>query len=181
MNQLESFIPLMYKHEYEFILKYLNKNDVFLEWGSGNGTLYFSTYVNKLISIEHDVDYYNIMKTAIDAYEIKNIELINVPSVAVTDQKSQRHIAFAEYINYPIKNNLKFNKVLIDGRARKFCAITIADYIDENTIIFIHDFNFNNVEGYDDESYFDDILSIYDIVERLTEGRGIVSLKKKFN
>jgi hypothetical protein len=179
MNKLESFIPLMHKHEYEFILKFLNPDDVFLEWGSGNSTLYFSSYVNKLISIEHDIDYYNMIKKTIDAYEINNIDLVYVPGVPVENQKEQRHIAFAEYIDYPIKNNLKFNKVLVDGRARKFCAISIANYIDENTIVFIHDFNHNNVEGYIDETYFDDILSVYDIVERVTEGQGIVALKRK--
>lgn len=177
--ELKSFIPLMHEFEYKFIESYLNKNDVFLEWGAGNGTIYFSNFVKKLISLEHDKDYYEIIKKTIDAYQIENIELHHVPGVKVQDQKTQRHIAFGDYIKFPIVNKLEFDKVLIDGRARKHCAISIADYISEDVLVFIHDFNHNNVEGYEDESYFDDILRCYDVFDRVEKGQGIVALKRK--
>ena len=61
-NKFDSFTPLRFKEEYKFIEKYLNKDDILLEWGSGNGTIYFSGLVKKLISIEHDVDYYNLIQ-----------------------------------------------------------------------------------------------------------------------
>lgn len=178
---LKYFTPLMHKFEYEFIVKFLTKDDVLLEWGSGNGTIYFSNFVNKLISLEHDKDYYEVIKNTIDVYKIENIDLHHIPGVKVEDQKKQRNIAFADYINFPITHNLKFNKVLIDGRARKYCATSICDYIDYDTIVFIHDFNYNNVEGYEDETYFDDILEKYYIFDRVTDGQGIVALKKKKN
>lgn len=177
--ELQSFKPLMYELEYKFIEKYLDKNDVLLEWGSGNGTIYFSNLVKKLITIEHDIDYYNIIKKTIDAYEIKNIDLYHIQGTKVQDQKKERHIAFENYIKFPITNKLKFNKVLIDGRARKYCAIAITDYIDDETIVFIHDFNRNNVEGYEDENYFSDILEKYYIIDQVTKGAGIVALKRK--
>ena len=65
---------------------------------------------------------------------------------------------------------MKFNKVLIDGRARKYCAKSIYDYIDENVIVFIHDFN---------RPDYQKTLKYYDIIEQLTEGQGIAALKKK--
>lgn len=179
--ELKSFTPLMHEFEYKFIEKFLEKTDILLEWGSGNGTIYFSNLVKKIISIEHDKDYYDIIRKTIDAYNIQNLELYHVPGVKVQNQKKERHIAFADYINFPIINNLKFNKVLIDGRARKHCAIAISDYIDYDTLVFIHDFNFNNVEGYEDENYFNDILEKYYIFDRVTKGQGIVALKKKKN
>ena len=171
----------MHEIEYKFVERFLDDNDVLLEWGSGNGTIYFSTLVKKLISLEHDIDYYSQVKKTIDVFDIKNIDLYHISGTKVENQKLQRHIAFYDYIHFPIVNNMKFNKVLIDGRARKHCAITIYDYIDEETIVFIHDFNFNNVEGYEDESYFDDILEKYYILDRVTKGRGIVALKKKIH
>jgi len=178
-SELKLFTPLMHEFEYKFIEKYLDHNDTLLEWGSGNGTIYFSALVNKLISIEHDKDYYRIIKNTIDAYDIKNIDLFYVPGIKVKDQKKDRHVAFADYIKFPVVNDIKFNKVLIDGRARKHCAIFISEYIDENTLVFIHDFNYNNVEGYVDETYFDDILKYYDIFDVVESGQGIVALKKK--
>jgi hypothetical protein len=179
MNKFESFVPLMHYNEYKLVEKYLNKDDILLEWGSGNSTMYWSGIVKKVITIEHDIDFYNQTETAIKIYDIKNIENIFVPQLKLVPNRENRYKVFEKYINYPRENKLKFTKALIDGRGRKFCALSILDMIDENVIIFIHDFNYNNVEGYEDENYFDDILKHYDIVERVTDGQGMVALKKK--
>ena len=50
-NKFESFRPLMNEWEYKFIEKFLTKDDVLLEWGSGNSTLYWSGIASKVISI----------------------------------------------------------------------------------------------------------------------------------
>lgn len=179
-NKFEFFTPLMHKFEYEFIEKYLEPNDILLEWGSGNSTIYFSGLVEKVITIEHDLDYYNQTQNTIEAFNIENVENIYVKSKDnVPSTKEHRYECFEEYINYPKNNNLKFTKVLVDGRGRKYCALSLLDIIDENIIIFIHDFNHNNVEGYEDDTYFEDILKYYEIDNRITDGQGIVSLKKK--
>lgn len=179
MNKFDFFVPLMFESEYRFIEKFLNKKDIFLEWGSGDGTIYFSGLVKKMISIEHDIDYYNILKKNIDAYNIKNIELYHVPGKMVKDPVLNRYEAFEKYINFPIKNKFKFDKVLIDGRARKHCAIAISKYLNDDNIVFIHDFNHNDVEGFIDENYFDEILKNFEIIERNIQGRGIIALKRK--
>jgi hypothetical protein len=59
---------------------------------------------------------------------------------------------------------------LIDGRARKYCAKYLWDIIDENVVVFIHDFN---------RSDYQMALKYYDMIEVLTEGQGIAALKKK--
>lgn len=165
----------MHKDEYEFLEKYLSPNDILLEWGSGNGTLYFSGLVKKVITIEHDKRYLDQIISAIKIFDIKNIEPVYIPE---NKNFSNRYERFKNYVDYPIENKLKFTKVLIDGRARKYCAEKISEYI-KDQIVFIHDFNFNNVEGYDDDSYFSDILKNYDILDRVVKNRGIVSLTKK--
>ena len=177
INKYEFFTPLMHKFEYQFIEKYLNSNDILLEWGAGSSTIYFSGLVQKVISIEHDIDYYNIIKKNIDTFNIKNIDLYHVP--AITGNNRKEHLK--NYINFPLDNKINFNKVLIDGRGRKYCAESIINHIDDNVIVFLHDFNYNDVEGYPDDNYFDDILANYDIIERVTNGRGIVALKIKSN
>lgn len=180
MNKFNFFTPLMHYKEYKLIEKYLDKNDILLEWGSGNGTIYFSGLVKKIITIEHDKFYWDRTEIAIKTYNIKNIDNILIQSKSkLIPNKENRYEVFEEYINYPKNNNLYFDKVLIDGRGRKYCALSILDMINANNLVFIHDFNFNNVEGYEDEDYFNDILNKYDIVERVLEGRGIVALKKK--
>jgi hypothetical protein len=171
MNKYGFFTPLMHKHEYEFIEKYLNKNDILLEWGSGNSTLYFSDLVTKIISIEHDNDWINNIQIGINTYNIPNIELNYIPS-HTPDPIPCRYEQFKDYVEFPKNNNVKFTKVFIDGRARKYCAKSIYDMIDENVIVMIHDYNrpdYQLVEKY------------YDVIEQLTDGQGIVSLKKKIN
>ena len=171
-SKFESFIPLMATDEYQFIEKYLNKNDILLEWGCGNSTIYYSDMVKKLISIEHDIDYFNFIKNAINAYNIKNIKQIHIPAHFPIPNPT-RYEQFKDYIEYPSKNNLKFNKVLIDGRGRIYCAFSIVNMIDENVIVMIHDFN---------RQEYQYVLDYYDIIERITHTRqGIVALKKKSN
>jgi hypothetical protein len=179
-NKFEFFTPLMHDFEYKMIEKYINKDDVFLEWGSGNSTIYFSGLVKKLITIEHDLSYFKQIDSTIKMFDIKNIDnILIVSKVNLIPTKENRYKVFEEYINYPKNNNLEFTKVLVDGRSRKHCALSILDMIDENVIVFIHDFNHNDVEGYSDDTYFDEILEHYDIVERVTDGQGIVALRKK--
>lgn len=179
-NRFDSFIPLMNEWEYKFIEKFLTKEDTLLEWGSGNSTLYFSGLVKKLISIEHDEDYYNVIKTTIDVNKPDNVELYHVEPT-VRNQNIKRYDQLKDYIEFPVKQNFQFSKILIDGRARKECAQFIFDHIDDNVIVFIHDFNHSDVEGYEDSTYFEDILSLYSIIEFERRGRGIVALKKKKN
>lgn len=168
-NRFESFRPLMFKEEYKLIEKYLNKDDVFLEWGSGHSTIYYCDMVKEIISIEHDIDWINNINTVIDTYNIKNVTIHHVLANSPNPIPC-RYEQFKDYIEYVKNNNFKFNKVLIDGRARKYCAKSIYDIIDENVLVFIHDFN---------RPDYQKTLKYYDIVEQVTSGQGLAVLKKK--
>jgi hypothetical protein len=179
-NRLEFFTPLMHRNEYKFVEKFLNPECTLFEWGAGNGTLYFSGLVKHLVSLEHDIDYYETIKTNLDLFEVENVELIYVrPNSG--DRTKSRYEQFKDYVDYPVTNNLQFDVYLIDGRARKDCAKIIHNYIRKDDIVLIHDFNHNDVEGYEDKAYFEDILNIYDVVEYEKSGRGIIALKRKYN
>ena len=169
MNKFQFFTPLMHKHEYGLIEKYLSSDDVLLEWGSGNSTMYFSGIVKKVISIEHDIDWINKIQTAIDTYDIKNISIHHVPANSPFPNPC-RYEQFKDYVEYPINKKFKITRVLIDGRARKYCAKAIYNVINKNTIVFIHDFN---------RLDYQKVLKYFDIVEQLTEGQGIAALRKK--
>jgi hypothetical protein len=169
MNKFNFFRPLMHEHEYKFIEKYLKKDDTLLEYGSGNSTIYFSGIVRNVISIEHDIDWINSLKKVINAYDITNIELL-YQAAHSPDPKPCRYEQFKDYIHLPATRKLKFTKALIDGRARKYCAKYLWDIIDENVIVFIHDFN---------RSDYQMSLKYYDLVDINTDGQGIAALKKK--
>lgn len=164
-DSLTYYLPMMDDEEVEFILRYLSSDDTLLEYGSGNSTLFFSVFVNKVISIEHDKYWYDILNSV----KLENIEMHFIPNV-INDGSLCRYLEFKDYVNYPIDNKLKFNRVLIDGRARKYCAKQLFQYIDEDVIVFIHDFN---------RPDYRKVLKYYDIIDMRTKGRGIVALRKK--
>lgn len=161
----------MNEWEYRFIEKYLEPNDVLLEWGSGNSTIYWSGLVSKVISIEHDIDWINDLSKVIDAYGIKNVELHHVPAHSPNPIPC-RYEQFKDYINYPNKKKFKYNRVLIDGRARKYCAKAIWEKVSDDCILFIHDFNRPDYQM---------TLKYYDLVEVEWKGQGIAALRKKKN
>ena len=174
MNKFNFFSPFMYNDERDFITKYLDRDDILLEWGSGNSTIYFSGIVKKVISIEHDISFFNYVKKTINFYDIDNVDIVLIPSdieVGIKSPNKDNYEEYISYIEYPSKNDLKFTKVLIDGRARNYCASSILNMINDNTIVFVHDFN--NID-------YHKILDNYDIIDRLSNhsNMGIVSLKK---
>ncbi len=168
-NKFESFTPLMHKLEYELIQRYLSEDDTMLEWGSGNSTIYWSGLVKKVICIEHDSEWIKNVTRIADAYEIKNIDIIHV-AAHTPNVVTCRYNQFKDYVNYPVENGLKPTRVLIDGRARKYCAKFLTQIIDKNVIVFIHDFN---------RLDYQKVLKYYDIIEQVTEGEGIAALRKK--
>ena len=69
----------------------------------------------------------------------------------------------------------KFDVVLVDGRARGFCATKVLDYIDENGIVFIDDF-YTRLNEYFGPTEKENFWEVFEEVEKL--GRMAV-LKKK--
>jgi hypothetical protein len=130
----------MTQEQVNLIESYLKPEHIMLEYGAGGSTLHFSKYVQKYISIEHDQQWIkNINKKIVS----NNIEIHYCPP--------NRHMKlpvwvgnfadFENYINYIDKLSYKkYDVVLIDGRARQYCAKKILPYIDKNSIVFCHDF-----------------------------------------
>lgn len=169
MNRFRHFIPLMHEAEYKFIENTLCPNDILLEWGSGNSTIYFSGIVKKVISIEHDIDWIKVIKNVIRGYNISNIDIHHIPAHSPNPVPC-RYEQFKEYIHYPVKNNFFFTKVLIDGRARKYCAKYLYDYIKPEVDVFIHDFN---------RPDYQKTLKYFHLQDMITSGQGIARLRKK--
>tara|TARA_E500000318_G_C3568594_1_gene216811 strand:+ start:70 stop:558 length:489 start_codon:yes stop_codon:yes gene_type:complete len=126
------------KLEENFFLSKLKKSDDVLEWGSGSSTEEISKRVNKLLSIEHDLNWYNKVKSV----KPQNCELIHIPT-----KYPHNHLIhgdgiydnFEDYVNYPIGKS-KFDVIFIDGRCRVECTSICHKISKPNTIVFVHDF-----------------------------------------
>lgn len=161
--------PWMDDTEIALILKHLYYTDTMLEWGSGGSTTYFPHFVSKYYSIEHDGEWSKKVQEEMPP----NVNFHHVPwdePRTIPTQRSQ----FETYIHHV--DNLgvdTFDKVLIDGRARGWCAEYALNYLHKDSIIFIHDF-WNRPQYHVVFNWYDELDSIK------TEGlQTIVALKPK--
>lgn len=107
------------------------------EYGSGMSTLYFSSKVKKIISIEHNKDWYNQIKEVLKKQQINNCEyLLREPEVInnhiakkidpnyISELKSYKNYHFEKYIkNINAYPDDYFDLIFIDGRVRIACII----------------------------------------------------------
>ena len=80
---------------------------------------------------------------------------------------------FRIYANFPNKLNKKFDVVLVDGRARKWCALEVIPYLKKDSIVFIHDFWMRADRNYHD------VFEYFDVIDKVTHGQSLVALKLK--
>lgn len=169
LTKLPSFNLAIYmsREQIYTIKKYLKKHDIMLEWGSGGSTTYFSLFVKRYISIEHNKEWYNLVKNHVS----KKVEFHYIKCNLPPTIPSKR-CEFKDYIEKVNNLNIKqYDKVLIDGRARCFCAIEILPYLKKNSIVFVHDFY--------NRSRYKPILKYYDVIEEIKTNKGLVVLKPK--
>tara|TARA_R110002020_G_scaffold73661_3_gene189000 strand:- start:307 stop:1134 length:828 start_codon:yes stop_codon:yes gene_type:complete len=175
--------PCMSEKELSIIGKYLSKDTMMLEWGSGYSTLYFRKHVKEIHSIEHCLMWalrVNIYKTLL---QDKNTFCHYLPplqehngGLAINEHCEERKENYKNYIAAPekIKENYgvdKYDVVFIDGRVRECCAESILPYLHEDSVVFLHDFI--------DREDYSVIFDWYDEIERSEEDNSLVVLKKK--
>ncbi len=125
------------KGEEKFFLNHLNQQQRVLEWGSGESTYQIARYVKEVISIEHQKEWYNKINRRRSPNVMIYLAEPDLPYVEGGDDGT--YDEFKTYINLPIDKGC-FDVILIDGRARVECAKICHKIGNENTLIFIHDF-----------------------------------------
>lgn len=163
--------PWMSDSEIQIINKYLTPNTVMLEWGSGGSTCTFSKLVKEYYSIEHIEEWYNkVTKYLQDKPYRQKISYFHIkpdfPRTIPTQYKE-----FKSYIEFVDILNIKYDIVLIDGRARVDCAKYVTKYLNENATVFIHD--------YFARPQYHILEDIYTVVESEKSGQSIVGFKLK--
>lgn len=184
------------------MMKYIDRDTVMLEYGSGGSTLFFSKFVKELYSLEHYDRFYQVIKSSTDKLDNVHYYLVepnqgkgkDVPAATDSDISDEKYDELKEKYPYHTEHNIrrywqyrdfvdyvdelgvdKFDVVLVDGRARGFCATKVLDYIDESGVVFVDDFYTRPKEYFgptDKENFFE----VFEEVERL--GRMAV-LKKR--
>lgn len=167
-NKHTSYNSIFMKNkEIQTIRKYLDRDDIMLEWGSGGSTWYFPLFVKEYHSIEHQEKWYKKVSNNI----LHNTTLY----LQEANKKTNRCKNRSEYKDYIEKvhdlNIKKFDKVLIDGRGRKYCAKEVLPYLQDDSLVFIHDFW--------NRKRYHSVLKYYDVVEKITSGKQLAVLRKK--
>ena len=123
--------------EEKFFLSFLKKTDLVLEYGSGESTKQIADLVKKVLSIEHQEDWFNKIKSELPS----NAEVILKKPLTkyIEEGNDGTYDQFKDYAEYPISHG-PFDVILIDGRARVYCASICKKLGHKNTIVFIHDF-----------------------------------------
>ncbi len=132
MNQKE--IDLVWE-----LLKNKTPNNC-LEWGCGFSTLYFPKLLKgsfNWLSVEHSEEWVNeIRQKSLNP----NVSVVHVNPDIKDHSVEGTEAEFKSYIEYPGVNS-KYDFILIDGRARKYCVKKAIDLITDDGILLIHDAN----------------------------------------
>lgn len=131
------------------------------EWGSGGSTTFFSYFVKKYISIEHD--HYWFLKT------IKGIEKEERGNVILywVSAPNENYTQYTDKIHDKVFDDVHIDVVLIDGRSRVECAKNLFNRIGDDCIVFLHD---SQRERYNE---------IYDYYDIIGDTHTMKMLKKK--
>jgi len=132
--------PWMHEKEINLIEKYITPETIMLEWGSGGSTIQFGKLAKQYFSIEHNKGWVNQILPQIS----KNTEIFYRPAKSQESPKCSSYENYQSYVDagmdISLKHNIKFDVVLIDGRARVECAKHIIPYLSDNAVVLVHDF-----------------------------------------
>jgi len=117
-------IPWFTYPSIDFLDKRLNKKLNVFEFGSGNSSLFFAKRVNRVISVEHNKQWFNKIKTSLPGNsEIKSVE----------SNSSDEYLL-------PLKtSNNKYDIIIVDGIFRNECLLNSIDHLTEYGIVILDD------------------------------------------
>jgi predicted O-methyltransferase YrrM len=112
--------------------KYLNKEMIVFEYGSGGSTLYLSNKVKELYSIEHNENWFKQVKRKLGSNRMNNVKVYLKKPIYKKSLKDVicKSTTFNQYLKYDFKEYVEaidkfpdnyFDLIIIDGRARSSC------------------------------------------------------------
>ncbi|MES2278243.1 MAG: class I SAM-dependent methyltransferase [Bacteroidota bacterium] len=108
----------------DFIRERIQKQHTVFEFGSGNSTYFYAKYAGKVVSVEHDQEWYDkIVNT-----KPENAEMI------FTELKTD-----GDYCRMPLKLDQKFDIIIVDGRDRVNCCKQAVDAVTPGGVVVLDD------------------------------------------
>jgi hypothetical protein len=157
----------MKNEEWKFLKSYLNADNVMLEYGSGNSTMCIAPLVKELYSIEHDTKWYNSVLELTKDLNNVNLNLVEQDKTRTHPTKIEE---FQTYVNWIKNKDIKFNRVLVDGRAIVWCAEAVLDKLEKDHIVFLHDYNLK------ERPYYEQVTKYYNIFDSCFS---MIAMRKK--
>lgn len=108
----------------DFIKERISKAHSVFEFGSGNSTLFYAAHAGKVISVEHDEEWYRKM----ERLKIGNSELI-YKTLEIG----------GEYCRAPLNLSQKFDIIIIDGRDRVNCCKNCLNALSDSGVLVLDD------------------------------------------
>jgi hypothetical protein len=120
VNSSGNLIPWMNYSFIEFLSDKLNKKMTVFEWGSGASSFFFAERCKSIISVEHNVYYYELLKNKLK----DNMEII-----LVNDSPE----------NYLFEDERRYDLIVVDGIHRNMCLIKAANMLTKSGCIILDD------------------------------------------
>ena len=124
---------------------------VAFEYGAGASTMWLARRCHEVHSVEHDALFFSTLKPLLTTYQNVRLHLCEprhgrpgAEIVAPSHRRGFESLDFADYVQSISKPKMKFDLIVIDGRARSSCLITALDYLKPQGLILFD--NSNRIE-----------------------------------
>ncbi len=118
----------------DFLESRIHNSMKVFEFGSGQSTLWWSMRVSTVVSVEHDVNWFNQLKPALP-------QNVQYEYAALEDE---------QYSTYAKRADISFDIVVIDGRERVQCALNSVECLSPDGVIIWDNSNREDYqEGFD--------------------------------
>jgi hypothetical protein len=171
--------PHLSTNDKEMFYRYLDKINVYFEYGSGGSTYQASIRRNikTIYSVESDIEWQKKLKQKVTNTNINYLynEMDTKPNTWGGPGKNATEIQKKNYSNHLKKLNKLQQKsvdlVFIDGRFRVACCLKCYDIIKDTCLIAFDDFL--------DRPQYHLVLKYFDVIEKTQDNRMVILKKKK--
>ncbi len=131
--------PWLTPRAIEYLEEALQPGFIGLEYGSGRSTTWFAQRVNNLISVEHNIEWYNRVKSDIEKCHINNVQYhcFSKPDNSLNLQTALT----SEYVQATAIQENTLDFVLVDGVVRPACVIRSIPLLKNGGLLIIDDAN----------------------------------------
>ena len=171
-NSVADKMPWITYPSIKFLNGILRPHMTLFEYGSGGSTLFWLTKVKKVISVEHDRDWYIILNSEFKKQGINGVDYrlaeaetdenfdkknFDVPADYISSDQAFTGKNFEKYVKqidqFP---DSFFDIIVVDGRARPSCIAHAINKVKPGGFIIVdnsdREYYFNNIK-FDDESW----------------------------